>query len=92
MKEFSPYVNKRERDRPPVHPTLLALSIVISLGEDLRRINLLHPRLKSHIYYDPGATFPQDISNMLLPSADRWWERLGEPEFMTFLYCLAYKF
>ena len=62
---------------PALHPTLAALYIVLDADGDLAEITRTHPRLNRHSYYQPGAKFPQDISD-LLPSEDRWWEILGE--------------
>ena len=91
MEKFKPFANVRESDHPPVHPTLLALSAVLSLDGDLRGIDPSHPCVKGHAYYNPNAIFPEDLSN-LLPSANRWWEPLSKPQLMRFPYCLAYNF
>jgi len=56
----------------------MALSIVLERDEDLARINRLHPDHREHKYYGADAKFPADISDLLLPSADRWWEILGK--------------
>ena len=64
--------------RIPVHPTLVALSIVVELDEDLGNINRSHPERFRHSLYNASAEFPLDISDLLPPSADRWWEGLGK--------------
>jgi hypothetical protein len=64
----------------PLHPTLVALSIVLDRDEDLSRINGSHPDRQQHEFYDASADFPPDISDLLPPSAERWWERLGKPQ------------
>jgi hypothetical protein len=71
MPERSPF--------PPLHPTLVALSIVLAENEDLGMINRLHPKRRSHYFYVPEAIFPTNISHLLPPTADRWWVRLGKP-------------
>ena len=68
-----------DEDRPPLHPTLVALSMVLHRDEDLGTINRTYPDQGKHIYYKAGAVFPDDISDLLPPSADRWWEHLGTP-------------
>jgi hypothetical protein len=70
-----------------MHPTLIALSIVLDKGEDLGRINRSHPDLEMHAFYDSNTVFPPDISDLLPPSADRWWERLGKLNVLIFSYC-----
>jgi len=65
---------------PDLHPTLIALTIVLCRDEDLSRINQSHPELKNHEFYKAEAEFPKDISDLLPPpsaSADHWWEHLG---------------
>jgi hypothetical protein len=63
---------------PPLHPTLVALSIVLEYKEDLGNITRSHPKRQEHTFYDASAVFPEDISNLLPPSKDRWWEPLGK--------------
>lgn len=65
--------------RHPLHPTLVALSIVLYYDKDLGKINQFHPKLENHDYYVKNAEFPSDISDLLPLVADRWWEHLGEP-------------
>ncbi|KAI9429532.1 hypothetical protein H4582DRAFT_2065117 [Lactarius indigo] len=62
-------------EAPALHPTLAALYIVLDADGDLSEITRTNPGLKRHKYYQPGAKFPQDISD-LLPSEGRWWETL----------------
>jgi len=57
---------------------LTALSIVLERNQDLGRIDRSHPDLWEHAFYDPGAEFPADLSDLLPQSDDRWWETLGE--------------
>jgi hypothetical protein len=57
---------------------LVALSIVLERDEDLGRINQSHPDREEHDYFNPNTVFAADISDLLPPSADRWWESLGE--------------
>ncbi|KAH9012478.1 hypothetical protein EDB85DRAFT_2158990 [Lactarius pseudohatsudake] len=63
-------------EAPALHPTLAVLSIVLASDGDLAEITRNHPHLHKHVYYQPGAEFPQDISN-LLPNEDCWWETLA---------------
>lgn len=69
---------KNERDRPPLHPTLVALTMVLYSNGDLGSIHRTHPDLDAHEFYDPSAQFPEDISDLLPVAADRWWEHLGK--------------
>jgi hypothetical protein len=62
---------------PPFHPTLAALSIVLTKGTDFSEIRRDHPKVSKHSYYTPHE-FPDDISNLLPPSAEHWWESLGK--------------
>ena len=64
---------------PALHPTLVALCIVLNRKEDLGRISRTHPDLHQHQDYNPDAEFPSDLSELLPPSAERWWECLGKP-------------
>ncbi|KAH9988505.1 hypothetical protein BJV77DRAFT_737858 [Russula vinacea] len=63
--------------RPALHPTLVALFIVLSRDEDLGRITRSHPDRKQHKYFRRREVFPEDISNLLPPREGRWWEDLG---------------
>ena len=60
-----------------LHPTLIALQNVLAKNEDLSSINRSHPCLVKHKYYDKNGNFPDDLSGMLPPMEDRWWEQLG---------------
>jgi hypothetical protein len=71
---------------------LVALSIALERDEDLRRITRSHPDQREHEFYDANAEFPPDISNLLPPSADRWWEHLGKPQLLRFPHRPAYNF
>jgi hypothetical protein len=75
---------------PPMHPTLVALSIVISGKQDLSRISRDHPGRLHHKFYDASTDFSADISDLLPPSGDRWWEALGKPRLLRFPRCPAY--
>jgi hypothetical protein len=70
---------KNEGTIPPLHPILVALSIVLDGKEDLGNITRSHPKQNTHSYYDESAIFPEDLSDLLPPKTDRWWEPLGEP-------------
>jgi hypothetical protein len=65
--------------RTPLHPILVALSIVLDRDEDLGRVTRSHPDREEHEFYEAGAFFPLHNSDSLPPSADRWWEHLGKP-------------
>ena len=58
---------------------MVALTIVLNRDEDLGRISRSHSDREQHAFYNAKAEFPLDISDLLPPSADRWWERLGKP-------------
>ena len=51
---------------------------MLERDEDLGSITRQHPDQDLHTFYDANAKFPDDLSNLLPSSADRWWERLGE--------------
>jgi hypothetical protein len=68
---------REEGDPPPLHPTLAALSMVIRRDEDLGSITRSYPDRVKHRDYDASVVFPFDISGLLPPSKDRWWEHLG---------------
>lgn len=59
-----------------MHPSILALSIVLSNDEDFSLITSNHPQLPSHKYYNDLAVFP-DLSTFLPSREDCWWEGLG---------------
>jgi len=77
MFEYQHHAHKDERDRPPMHPTLVMLGIVLHRDEDLGSINQSHPDWDEHEFYDTSTLFPEDILNLLPEVADRWWEHLG---------------
>ena len=62
--------------------------MVLTQNEDFARISRSYPDLDEHQDYDPEADFPQDLSGLLPPSADRWWEHLGKWQYVTFPYPL----
>ena len=74
----------------PMHPILVALSIVIADKEDLSRITRDHPGRLRHKFYDASANFSADISDLLPPSEDRWWEVLGKPGLLRSPCCPPY--
>ena len=73
---FKIYKNSNGGIAPPLHPILAALSIVLDRNEDLANITVSHPRLGRQVFYDPGVTFPPDISYLLPPQEKRWWEHI----------------
>lgn len=75
-----------------LHPTLVALTIVFARKEDLGRISRTHPDLEQHEFYNADAVFPEDLSNLLPPSAERWWEKLGKQPSLRFTYFPTYTF
>jgi len=48
-----------------LHPTLVMLSKVLELNEDLGRITQSHPGWECHAFYNTDFKFPKDISNLL---------------------------
>jgi hypothetical protein len=52
--------------------------IVLHSDGDFTEISRNNPSIRKHVYYKPGVEFPSQISDLLPPSEDRWWERLGE--------------
>ena len=72
---------------PPMHPILVALSIVIADKEDLSRITRDHPGRLHHKFYDSSADLSADISDLLPSSEDRSWEVLGKPRLLGFPRC-----
>jgi hypothetical protein len=68
------------RHKFALHPILVGLTIVMFENEALHMISREHPLREQHEYYVPGADFPDDISDLLPPSADRWLEHLGRPQ------------
>jgi len=77
MFEYQQDVYKDEHNRSPMHPTLVALGIVLHCNEDLGNTNWSHPDRDEHEWYDGSALFLEDISNLLPEAADHWWEQLG---------------
>ena len=61
-----------------LHPTLVALSIVLELEEDFSRINRSHPTREIHQFYKADAEFPENIADLLPEPSNRWWEHLGK--------------
>ena len=57
---------------------LAALFMVLEAGADLSQIGRSYPRLHKHKYYVQGAKFPDDITNLLPPTGECWWETLGK--------------
>ncbi|KAH9056386.1 hypothetical protein EDB87DRAFT_1687494 [Lactarius vividus] len=79
MKIFWQIKKENLGEVPALHPTLAVLYIMLDANGDLAEITRTHPHLKKHMYYQPGAKFPQDISDLLL-SEDHWWETLAPPD------------
>jgi hypothetical protein len=77
MRQFRRLKNENDGVPPALHPTLAALFIVLDSGADLSEIGRNHHLIRKHKYYDPRAKFPEDISGLLPPNGDRWWEPLG---------------
>jgi len=46
--------------------------MVLHCNGDLGTINQTYPDWHKHAYYKDSAVFPNDISDLLPPSADRW--------------------
>ena len=70
---------------------MLSLSIVLERDKDLGSINRSHPDRMQHSFFNKDAEFPPDISDLLLPSEDRWWEHLGKPQLLRFTRHPAYE-
>jgi hypothetical protein len=73
-----------------LHPILVRLTIVMAEKDSLYMISESHPLRERHEVYNLDAEF-SDISNLLLESADRWWEHLGKQQLLKFS-CPAYHF
>jgi hypothetical protein len=72
-------VRKADNGTPPaLHPTLAALYIILDVNGDLSEIGRKYPNLKQHKYYKRKSEFPDNISDLLPPHEDRWWEDLGK--------------
>jgi hypothetical protein len=63
---------------------LAALFYVLEKDEDLSAINRNHPKIRKNKFYQPEAYFPDDISILLPPDGDHWWEALGMSLFNFF--------
>jgi len=77
MREIVSHSRTNETDPIFMHPTLVALSIVLRRDDDLGKVTRSHPDRHRHTYFNAKAEFPEDILD-LLPSEDRWWEGLGK--------------
>jgi hypothetical protein len=64
-------------ESPALHPSLAALYIVLKSKDDFSEIGRNHPNLKKHKFYQPHVAFAKNITHLLPPSGDRWWELLG---------------
>ena len=63
---------------PEVHPILLGLSIVMHRNEDLINISASHPDMaEKHIFYEYRIKNPPDLSHLLPPQTERWWEHIA---------------
>jgi hypothetical protein len=76
--EFRRVKKANRGSAPALHPTLAALSVVLAKGADFAEIGRDYPKRRKHQFYDPQATFPEDITDLLPPQEERWWERLGK--------------
>lgn len=83
-------MHENEGARVVLHPTLAALYIVLDRNENLGNINRSHPDLIQHELYDPDVEFPHDLSDLLPPTADRWWDHLGKLELLRFPHISTY--
>ena len=52
--------------------------MVLEAGANLSQIRRLYPRLCKHKYYIQGTKFPDDITDLLPPTGECWWETLGK--------------
>jgi hypothetical protein len=82
LKKNAGYEFNRLKDRdggkaPDLHPTLIALFIVMITGGDLGNISRNHPRKEESKYFNCDAVFPDEIAMYLPPRRERWWEDLG---------------
>ena len=73
---------KKLGKKPPLHPLLAALSIVLYQNGDLSLITEAHPDLDEHRAYKRNVRF-RDLTE---PTGDRWWERLGMFQSYLFLH------
>ena len=76
--------------RPPLHPVLVALTIVLNNDEDLGNITASHPLRTHHKYYKADATFPQDLSHLLPEASGRWWDHFGKSLLLRLPYGPTY--
>jgi hypothetical protein len=63
---------------PPLHPTLAALFIILGTSGDFSKIWRTYQGVAKHTYYNPQAKFPEDITHLLPPTGEHWWEDLGK--------------
>ncbi len=60
-------------------PSLAVLYIVLDQKEDLGSIKKRsHPDLMKHEFYNLDIDLSDDLSDLLLPRADHWWDDLGK--------------
>jgi hypothetical protein len=52
--------------------------IVLQESGDLAHIRWNYKGMKRMVYYQPDTEFLLEISQLLPPSKEHWWERLGE--------------
>jgi hypothetical protein len=64
--------------------------MVMRRDEDLGNITRSYSDRVKHRDYDASASFPSDISHLLPPSQDRWWEHLGRLQLLRFSYSPTY--
>jgi hypothetical protein len=73
---------------PVKHPTLMALYIVLDLKGDFSDISRNHLHLEEqHKYFKPSTKFPDNISDLLPPYEDCWWDELGKLLLSIVLFC-----
>ncbi|KAF8266104.1 hypothetical protein EI94DRAFT_1803588 [Lactarius quietus] len=62
---------------PPLHPTIAALFIILKESCNISDIGRNYPGVTWHLYYEPQAKFPEEISHLLASSREFWWEALA---------------
>jgi hypothetical protein len=64
----------------------MALYIVLDSKGDFSDISRNHLCLEQHKYFKPSAKFPDNVSDLLPPREDCWWEDLGKL-LLSILFC-----
>jgi hypothetical protein len=75
---------------PPLHPVLVALTIVLKGNEDLGNIKASHLLQEKHNYYQAEAKFPDNLSDLLPEESGHWWEHLGKSLLLRLPYRPTY--